>query len=144
MKFDHAGGYFDDRYGGFGQSWSDLGSDPYGKRSEESPRYDRFAMMVCMRMKVAKWSRMGLGAPRRSLRRGRPRSTTMEVNRFRFRKGFDGDFEFEQDREGCPQGRNSTRREEWGPEVSGQVVAGESWSEHHGCSLPGTTMSFSE
>ena len=40
VKFDHAGGYFDDRYGGFGRSRSDLGSDPYGKRSEESPRYD--------------------------------------------------------------------------------------------------------
>ena len=40
MKFDHAGGYVDDKYGGFGRSWSDLGSDPYGKRSEESPRYD--------------------------------------------------------------------------------------------------------
>lgn len=40
VKFDHAGGYFDDRYGGFGRSRSDLGSDPYGKRSEESTRYD--------------------------------------------------------------------------------------------------------
>ena len=40
MKFDHAGEYFDDKYGGFGWSRSDLGSDPYGKRSEESPRYD--------------------------------------------------------------------------------------------------------
>nr|POF10715.1 protein free1 [Quercus suber] len=27
-------------YGGFGWSWSDLGSNPYGKRSEESPRCD--------------------------------------------------------------------------------------------------------
>ena len=52
-----------------------------------------------------------------------------EVDRFRFRKGFDGDFEFEQDRE---------------VSVSVQVVAGESWSEHHGCSLPGTPMSFSK
>ena len=40
MKFNHAGGYFDDRYGGFGRSRSDLGSNPYGKRSEESPHYD--------------------------------------------------------------------------------------------------------
>ena len=40
MKFDHAGEYFDDKHGGFGWSWSDLGSDPYGKRSEESPCYD--------------------------------------------------------------------------------------------------------
>ena len=40
MKFDHAGEYFDDKYGGFGWSRSDLGSDPYGKRLEESPRYD--------------------------------------------------------------------------------------------------------
>ena len=52
-----------------------------------------------------------------------------EVDQFRFRKGFDGDFKFEQDRE---------------VSVSVQVVAGESWSEHHGCSLPGTPMSFSE
>ncbi|KAK7835218.1 protein free1 [Quercus suber] len=28
------------KYGGFGWSRSDLGSDPYGKRSEESPRCD--------------------------------------------------------------------------------------------------------
>ena len=35
MKFDHVGGYFDNRYGGFGWSRSDLGSDPYGKWSEE-------------------------------------------------------------------------------------------------------------
>ena len=40
MKFDHASEYFDDKYGGFGWSRSDLGSDLYGKRSEESPRYD--------------------------------------------------------------------------------------------------------
>ena len=40
MKFDHTDGYFDDRYGGFGQSQSVLGSDLYGKRSEESPRYN--------------------------------------------------------------------------------------------------------
>ena len=40
MKFDHADGYFDDRYGGFGRSRSDLGSDLYGKRLEESPCYD--------------------------------------------------------------------------------------------------------
>ena len=40
MKFDHAGEYFDDKYGGFGWSRSDLGSDPYGKQLEESPRYD--------------------------------------------------------------------------------------------------------
>ena len=36
MKFDHANEYFDDKYEGFG--WSR--SDPYGKRSEESPHYD--------------------------------------------------------------------------------------------------------
>ena len=40
MKFDHAGEYFDDKYEGFGWSLSDLGFDPYGKRSEESPCYD--------------------------------------------------------------------------------------------------------
>ena len=40
MKFDYAGKYFDDKYGGSGWSRFDLGSDPYGKRSEESPRYD--------------------------------------------------------------------------------------------------------
>ena len=40
MKVDHAGGYFDDRYGGFGRSWFDLGSDMYGKQSEESSCYD--------------------------------------------------------------------------------------------------------
>ena len=40
MKFDHVGGYFDNRYGGFGRSRSDLGSNPYGKRSEESSRYN--------------------------------------------------------------------------------------------------------
>ena len=40
MKFDHTGGYFNDRYRGFGRSRSDLGSNPYGKRSEESPCYD--------------------------------------------------------------------------------------------------------
>ena len=40
MKFDHTRGYFDDRYGGFGRSRSDLGSDLYGKRLEESPCYD--------------------------------------------------------------------------------------------------------
>ena len=40
MKFDHTGGYFDDRYGGFSRSQSDLGSNPYGKQSEESPCYN--------------------------------------------------------------------------------------------------------
>ena len=40
MKFDHTGGYFDDKYGGFSRSQSDLGSNPYGKQSEESPCYN--------------------------------------------------------------------------------------------------------
>ena len=40
MKFDHAGEYFDDKYEGFGWSLSNLGFDPYGKRSKESPCYD--------------------------------------------------------------------------------------------------------
>lgn len=41
VKFDAAGGYFDDGYGGFGRSRSDLGSDLYGKRPESGvSRYD--------------------------------------------------------------------------------------------------------
>ncbi|KAL5778242.1 hypothetical protein ACOSP7_011168 [Xanthoceras sorbifolium] len=46
MKFDSGvggGGYFDDKYGSYGRSRSDLGSDLYGKRPESnnfSSRYD--------------------------------------------------------------------------------------------------------
>jgi hypothetical protein len=39
VKFDSTGPYFDE-YGGFGRSRSDLGSDPYGKRSESLSRND--------------------------------------------------------------------------------------------------------
>lgn len=38
LKFDHSVGYFDDKYGGYSRSGSDLGSDLYGKRPEG--RYD--------------------------------------------------------------------------------------------------------
>ncbi|XP_012073755.1 protein FREE1 isoform X2 [Jatropha curcas] len=38
LKFDHSVGYFDDKYGGYSRSGSDLGSDLYGKRAEN--RYD--------------------------------------------------------------------------------------------------------
>ena len=146
MKFDHVGGYFDNRYGGFGWSRSDLGSNPYGKRSEESPR-DSIRDDGAYAYEGGKVEPYGA-------RGTTPKSSTWaptfdDYGRSigigsRNQKGFDSDFEFERHREGCPQGRNSTRREEWGPEVSGQVAARESWSEHHGCSLPGTTMSFSE
>ncbi|XP_065880936.1 protein FREE1 [Euphorbia lathyris] len=37
-KFDYGVGYFDDKYGGYNRSGSDLGSDLYNKRSES--RYD--------------------------------------------------------------------------------------------------------
>ncbi|XP_038718003.1 protein FREE1-like isoform X1 [Tripterygium wilfordii] len=42
VKFDEAGGYIDDKYGDFGRSRSDLGSDLYGKRPEIGgySRYD--------------------------------------------------------------------------------------------------------
>ncbi|XP_010095523.2 protein FREE1, partial [Morus notabilis] len=33
-KFDQTGGYFEDKYGSYGQSRSDLGSDLYGKRND--------------------------------------------------------------------------------------------------------------
>ena len=58
---------------GAGPIWGPIrmGSD------RRSLRAIRFAMMVRMRMKVARWSHTGLGAPRRSLRRERPRSMTM-------------------------------------------------------------------
>lgn len=39
VKFDSTGAYLDE-YGGYGRSRSDLGSDPYGKRSESVSRYD--------------------------------------------------------------------------------------------------------
>lgn len=38
MKFDQSVSYFDDKYGGYTRSGSDLGPDPYGKRPES--RYD--------------------------------------------------------------------------------------------------------
>ncbi|KAJ0026350.1 hypothetical protein Pint_09341 [Pistacia integerrima] len=42
MKFDSAGGYLDDKYGGYNRGRSDLGSDLYGKRPESNnfSRYD--------------------------------------------------------------------------------------------------------
>ncbi|GKV21375.1 hypothetical protein SLEP1_g31359 [Rubroshorea leprosula] len=39
MKFDHGSGYFDDKYGGYSRSRSDLGPDLYGKRSESHSGY---------------------------------------------------------------------------------------------------------
>ena len=106
-------------------------------------RFDSWWQCVCVR----RWQGgavQGLGHRAEVFDVGAHGRRLWEVDRFWFRKGFDGDFEFKQDCEGCPQGWNSTRLEEWGPEVLGQVAAGESWSEHHGCSLLGTTMSFSE
>ncbi|KAG8632306.1 protein FREE1 [Manihot esculenta] len=38
LKCDQSVGYFDDNYGGYNRSGSDLGSDPYGKRPDS--RYD--------------------------------------------------------------------------------------------------------
>lgn len=42
VKFDQGSGYFDDRYDGYNRGRSDLGSDPYGKRSDNGgyPRYN--------------------------------------------------------------------------------------------------------
>ena len=41
VKFDQGGGYADDRYGGYGRSRSDFGSELYGKRPEDAaPRFD--------------------------------------------------------------------------------------------------------
>ncbi|KAA0063302.1 hypothetical protein IC582_007253 [Cucumis melo] len=41
VKFDQGGGYGDDRYGGYGRSRSDFGSELYGKRPEDAaPRFD--------------------------------------------------------------------------------------------------------
>lgn len=41
MKFDSGGGYFDDKYGTYNRSRSDLGPDLYGKRSE-TVNYSRY------------------------------------------------------------------------------------------------------
>ena len=96
MNINHAVGYFDDKYGGFGRSRSDLGSNLYGKWSEESPHYDSIRDEG---RKVELYGARGT-APKSST--WAPTFDHYEVDRFRFRKGFDGDFEFEQDREGCP------------------------------------------
>ncbi|KAJ7957894.1 FYVE zinc finger [Quillaja saponaria] len=41
VKFDHTGAYFDDRYGNYNQTRSDLGSDLYGRRPDTGfSRYD--------------------------------------------------------------------------------------------------------
>ena len=62
----------------------------------------RFEMTVPMCMKVARWSRTGLGHRAEVFDTGTHVRRLWEVDQFWFRKGFDGDFEFEQDREGYP------------------------------------------
>uniref|UniRef100_A0A7N2KNJ5 Uncharacterized protein n=1 Tax=Quercus lobata TaxID=97700 RepID=A0A7N2KNJ5_QUELO len=106
---------------------------------------DRRSLRTTIRfaMKVVRWSCTGLGAPRRSLRRGHPRSTTMRS--IGFGSGKDSTVTSNSSKIVRAVPKAETQQDvKSGVQKLRVKLLSESSSEHHGCSLPGTTMSFSE
>ena len=138
VKFNHAVGYFDDKYGGFGRSRSDLGSNLYGKRSEESPHYDSIRDEG---RKVELYGARGT-APKsstwaptfdhygRSIGFGSGKDSTVTSNSSKIVRA-------------VPKAETQQDVKSGVQKLRVKLLP-ESSSEHHGCSLLGTTMTFSE